>query len=70
MSNQDLIFFPEAEKEAYGTIVGFGIFDAVSGGDPYFFGELSGSSGQSGTVTVGLNEIPIFRVGDFRIALE
>lgn len=70
VSNQDLIFFPEAEKEAYGTIVGFGIFDAVSGGDPYFFGELSGSSGQSGTVTVGLNEIPIFRVGDFRIALE
>lgn len=70
IKNQDLIFFPEAEKEAYGTIVGFGIFDSLTGGRPYIFGELSSDSGDNGTVTVNINEIPIFRVGDFRIALS
>ena len=70
IKNQDLIFFPEAEKEAYGTIVGFGIFDNLTGGVPYIFGNLSSDSGNNGTVTVNINEIPIFRVGDFRIALS
>ena len=65
----DLIFFPEAEKEAYGEIVGFGVYAAKAGGDPYFWGKLSKDSGTNGVVTVGLNEIPIFRVGDFRICL-
>lgn len=69
VANQDLIFFPEAEKEAYGEIVGFGVYEAKNGGDPYFWGELSKDSGTNGVVTVGLNEIPIFRVGDFRICL-
>lgn len=69
VANQDLIFFPEAEKEAYGEIVGFGVYGSLSGSDLYFWGELSKDSGNNGVVTVGLNEIPIFRVGDFRICL-
>ena len=69
VANQDLIFFPEAEKEAYGEIVGFGVYAAKAGGDPYFWGKLSKDSGTNGVVTGGLNEIPIFRVGDFRICL-
>ena len=70
VANQDLIFFPEAEKEAYGNIVGFGIFESLTAADPYLWGTLSKDSGDNGIVTVNKNEIPIFRVGDFRIALS
>lgn len=69
VANQDLIFFPEAEKEAYGDIVGFGVYDSLTGGTPYFWGTLSQDSGTNGVVTVNKNEIPIFRVGDLRICL-
>lgn len=69
VANQDLIFFPEAEKEAYGDIVGFGVYDRLTGGTPYFWGTLSQDSGTNGVVTVNKNEIPIFRVGDLRICL-
>lgn len=69
VANQDLIFYPEAEKEAYGNIVGFGVYDSLTGGTPYFWGTLSQDSGTNGVVTVNKNEIPIFRVGDLRICL-
>ena len=69
VANQDLIFFPEAEKEAYGNIVGFGVYESLTGGTPYFWGTLNQDSGTNGVVTVNKNEIPIFRVGDLRICL-
>lgn len=69
VANQDLIIFPEAEKEAYGQIVGFGIYTSLTGGTPIYWGKLSEDAGENGVVTVNQNEIPIFRLGDFRLCL-
>lgn len=65
VTNQELMFFPEAETSGWGTVVGFGVFDSASVGygTPYFWGELTAS------VDIDQGEIPIFRIGDFRVTL-
>ena len=62
VTNQELIFFPEAQT-AWGQIVGFGIYENKGATTPYFWGELTAPT------AVEAEEIAIFRVGDFKITL-
>ena len=65
VTNQELIFFPEAETSGWGDVYGFGVFTTPTPGEgtPYFWGELTNS------VTIDQGEIPIFRIGDFKVTL-
>ena len=65
VTNQELIFFPEAETSGWGEVYGFGVFTSSvkNEGTPYFWGELTNS------VTIDQGEIPIFRIGDFKVTL-
>ena len=66
-TNQDEIHFQIIPAGGtWGTIVGFGIFDAATGGTPYFFGELTApvATGSADNKTA-----VFFDIGDFVITL-
>lgn len=62
ITNSEIIYFPEAESN-WGTATYFGIFDAKTGGEPIIYGELDAP------VTVPVNYVPLFRVGQFNLTL-
>lgn len=62
--NQEIIYFPESETAAGGTVVGFGLFSAKTGGTPYLWGELENS------VTIAKNAVPLFRIGEFILKMK
>ncbi len=66
VDNQDLITFPENTVGGtnWGTITGFGIYDAATAGNLMFYGSLTAPA----TVTAG--EIPLFRQGTFQVILR
>lgn len=71
VKNQDSILFPEASQEGgWGNIVGFGLVysETVGDGLPFLWGEITAEDGSSG-ITVDQYEVPIIRVGGFKITL-
>lgn len=56
--NQEIVYFPEAETGAGGTVVGIGLFSAVSGGTPYLWKELDTP------MPININSVPMFRIGN------
>ena len=65
IQNTDIIFFPESLGDGWGTITHFGLFSAQTGGTPYFWGELTGSS-----VQIPAGYIPIFRADALIVGLD
>lgn len=64
VSNHEIMVFPESNTpEGWGTIVGFGIFNTQSGEEPIFWGRLKQP------VVVRQAQVPLFRIGDFKIVL-
>lgn len=63
ITNAEIIYFPEAEAN-WGTATHFGIFDAKTGGEPIIYGALDTP------VTVPVNYVPLFRVGQFNLTLN
>ena len=63
ITNAEIIYFPEAEAD-WGTATHFGIFDAKTGGEPIIYGALDSP------VTVPVNHVPLFRVGQFNLNLN
>lgn len=63
ITNAEIIYFPEAEAN-WGTATHFGIFDAKTGGEPIIYGALDAP------VTVPINYVPLFRVGQFNLTLN
>lgn len=63
ITNAEIIYFPEAESN-WGTATHFGIFDAKTGGEPIIYGALDTP------VTVPVNYVPLFRVGQFNLTLN
>lgn len=64
VSNHEIMVFPESNVEGgWGTIVGFGLFEDQVGGSPMFWGRLKQP------VVVGKAQVPLFRIGDFKIIL-
>lgn len=63
ITNAEIIYFPEAEAN-WGTATHFGIFDAKTGGEPIIYGVLDAP------VTVPVNYVPMFRVGQFNLTLN
>lgn len=63
ITNAEIIYFPEAEAN-WGTATHFGIFDAKTGGEPIIYGALDAP------VTVPVNYVPLFRVGQFNLTLN
>ena len=63
ITNAEIIYFPEAESD-WGTATHFGIFDAKTGGQPIIYGALDAP------VTVPVNYVPLFRVGQFNLTLN
>ncbi len=63
VKNQDIIVFPEVEEETeenkYGTVVGFGVFSAKTGGTLILWGDLTSP------VPIEAGEIPVFRIDEF-----
>ena len=62
--NQEIIYFPEAETGAGGTVVGFGLFSAKTGGYLYMWGDLKSN------VTINQYSVPMFRADDFVLKLK
>lgn len=67
ITNQDEIHFPVIPAGgSWGTIVGFGVFSANTGGTPYFFGELT-EPVETGSTTS--KTAVFFDIGDFVVTL-
>lgn len=67
ITNQDEIHYQIIPAGgSWGTIVGFGVFDAASGGTPYFWGELTApvETGSEASKTA-----VFFDIGDFSVTL-
>lgn len=62
ITNDEIIFFPEAESN-WGTATHFGIFNSKESGQPIIYGALESA------VTIQTNYVPLFRVGQFRLTL-
>lgn len=73
VTNQSLIMFPEASEE-WGRIVGFGLFrsgDTTSQNLPILWGAVTTEGGEEGEegVSIGQHEVPIIRIGGFKVSL-
>lgn len=78
--NDDNIIFPEVSSDVSqwggndgsetGLIVGFGLFSAKKDGQPFFWGEVKpdGDGDETG-VEIRQNEVPIIRVGGFKVTM-
>jgi hypothetical protein len=69
ITNQDIMLFPEASSAGgWGKIVGFGLFyKQETGSDtPWLWGEIT-TDGEEGGVTIDQYEVPIIRVGGFKV---
>jgi hypothetical protein len=62
--NQEIVYFPEAETGAGGTVVGIGLFSALTGGTPYMWKPLEK------TMTINQNSVPMFRIGKFAVKVK
>lgn len=62
-SNATAIAFPTATA-SWGTVTGYGIYDAATSGNLILFGTLSS------TLTVGTGSTPTFAIGAFTIAAD
>lgn len=64
IKNQEIIYFPEAETGAGGTVVGYGLFSAPTGGTPYQWGELKTP------MPINQNSVPMFRIDNFKLMVK
>lgn len=79
--NDDNIIFPEVSSDLThwggssggetGLVVGFGLFSTKEGGKPFFWGEVKPDEGSGDEVGVEIrqNEVPIIRIGGFKVTV-
>lgn len=68
VTNQAMILFPESNED-WDTVVGFGLFRALSGTDlPFLWGSVTSTDGEEG-VTIKQYEVPVIRVGGFKVTM-
>lgn len=68
ITNEDYIYFPEATA-SWGTVTHLCVVSKKTGGDMYYFGAITDSSGNAG-VSVGANTVPLFKPNTINISLD
>ena len=71
VKNQEIIFFPEAYSQAWGTIVGLGVFttQTTGQGTPIMWGNITDSNGDATTEDILQHEVPLFRINELEVDL-
>lgn len=62
--NTNVVTFPKATPAGWGDIVGFGVFETVSGGSCFGFSPFDDP------ITVNVNNVPEFGVGELDITAD